>query len=186
MRARLTLVLAAVGVLAGCSENEAPDDDTQPVRAPEVVRIVPASEALAGAHIPTLDPVTMNDAEIRRVLEAGPRCEFRYTTTGDPVLAVNMRPNGATGGGVVKLNGSLIALEPASIGGDVGPVGSFMLVADPIRMTVAPDRGEQAEGRDGVRRREADMVFEVEQSLRVGYRGYLDCASEPPMESPPR
>ena len=25
------------------------------------------------------------------------------------------------------------------------------------------------------------MIFEVGQSLKVGYRGYLDCLSEPPM-----
>ena len=29
------------------------------------------------------------------------------------------------------------------------------------------------------RRKEANAIFEVGQSLRVGYRGYLDCTSEP-------
>jgi hypothetical protein len=180
-RAAFLLVLV-LGLLTGC-DNEAPDDETQPARAPEIPRIVTAQEALTGAHIPTLDPATMNDAEIRKAIGAGPRCVFRYTSAGKPVLAVSTGATDVTVGGIVKLNGHLVPLkaapiEPAGRGSDI------LLLAEPIRMTITPDRGVQAEDRDRLRRQQANMIFEVGQSLRVGYRGYLDCVSEPPMKSP--
>ena len=187
-RARRTPLLPAfiLALLAGCGQSDAPDDDIAAVRAPEIVRILPVEEVLAGAHIPTLDPAAMNDAEIRNAIGAGLRCEFRYTSTGKPVLAARIRPEGGMDGGIVKLNGSLVLLERASVDGDIGRDADFFLAADPIRMAVSPVRGEEVEDRDGVLHLEANMMFEVGQSLRVGYRGYLDCLSEPPMESPPQ
>jgi hypothetical protein len=168
----------AVGLLAACGDEQAPDDALTAIKAPEITRIVPTKEALIGAHIPTLDPATMQEAEIRKALEAGPRCEFHYTTRGKPVLAIGLRPDGSTSGGVVKLNGSLIALSPASDSPSSNGDNGFSLAADPIRMTLTPDAGVQVIERPNVRRREANATFEVGQSLRVGYRGYLDCTSE--------
>jgi hypothetical protein len=168
----------AVGLLSACGDNQAPDDALTAIKAPEITRIVPAKEALIGAHIPTLDPATMQEAEIRKALEAGPRCDFHYTTRGQPVLAIGLRPDGSTSGGVVKLNGSLIALSPASSPASSNGENGFSLAADPVRMTVTPDARVQVVERTNVRRREANATFEVGQSLRVGYRGYLDCSSE--------
>lgn len=174
------LALALVTMLAGCGEDEAPDDVVNPVRAPEIARILPAEEALAGTQVSKLDPATMNDAEIRKAIGTGPRCEFRYTSAGRPVLAASMQPNEPPSGGVTKLNGSLIPLTAASTEGV--RQGTFQMIAGPIRITLAPDQ-EQEEDHDGVLRREANMVVEVGQSLRVGYRGYFDCTSEPPVKS---
>lgn len=125
----------------------------------------------------------MNGAQIRKAVGAGPRCEFRYTAAGKPALAVSMGAAGETGVGIVRLNGNLVVLEPAPIDGNVGQ-GSISPDRDPDPITVSPDAGEPAEGRDGVRRREADMIFEIGQRLRVGYRGYLDCLSEPAVVDP--
>ncbi|UEM02457.1 hypothetical protein JL101_021055 [Skermanella rosea] len=177
-------LIFVLGLLAGCGQDDAPDDDTGAIHAPEIARIVPAEEALAGAHIPTLDPATMNGAQIRKAVGAGPGCEFRYTAAGKPALAVSMGAAGETVVGIVRLNGNLVVLEPAPIDGDVGQGADFSLAAPPIRITVSPDAGEPAEGRDGVRHREANMIFEVGQRLKVGYRGYLDCLSEPAMVDP--
>ncbi|MFC4172851.1 DUF6692 family protein [Microvirga sp. GCM10011540] len=182
-QAHLAFVVGLGMIVAGCSENEAPDDDLTSIRAPEIARIVPAQEALAGSNIPTLDPAPMNDAEIRKALGAGPLCEFRYTTAGRPVLAVGTQPDGAPRGGIVKLNGSMVPLSPAPVDGASGAASTLLLVADPIRMTVTPEGAEQTDG-TGAQRREANAVLEVGQSLRVGYRGYLDCISEPPRKSP--
>lgn len=173
------LAVALLGLLAGCDGNIAPDDAVQHPRAAEIARIVPAEEALANAVVATLDPRTMNDAEIREVLGPGPRCEFRYTSSGLPVLAVGAQPSGPPLGGVVKLNGHLVPLEAAPAGGAPAPSGALLLAAGPIRMTILPEPEEGAEGRNGLRRREADMVFEVGESLRVGYRGYLGCGPMP-------
>jgi hypothetical protein len=179
------LTILILVLLAGCNRNDAPDDDLEAVQAPEIARMVPAEEALAGVEIPSLDPATMNDAQVRNAVGSGSYCQFRYTTAGKPVLAVNMPLGGGPGSGIIKLNGNLVALEPEPIDGSGNErSGKLSLAADPIRMTVLPDPGESGENRDGVRRQEANMIFEVGQTLKVGYRGYLDCASHPPPESP--
>lgn len=183
-QARLAFVVGLGMLVAGCKENEAPDDDLTSIRAPEIARIVPAQEALAGANIPTLDPAPMNDAEIRKALGAGPLCEFRYTAAGRPVLAVSTQPDRAPRGGFIKLNGSMVPLSPAPVEGASEAASALLLVADPIRMTVAPDGAEQTSDDTGGQRREANAVLEVGQSFRVGYRGYLDCMSEAPRKSP--
>lgn len=181
--ARPVLLAAALGLLAGCDGSGAPDDVVQHPRAPEIARIVPAEEALANAQVATLDPATMNDAEIRQAIGTGPRCEFRYTSSGKPVLAVSARADGPPLGGIVKVNGHLVALEAAPAGDEGGAANRLLLVAGPIRMTVTPDRGEQAAERGATTRRDADLVFEIGQNLRVGYSGYLNCGAEPPVEA---
>jgi len=171
--------MVALGLLAGCNANEAPDDALKAIKAPEVARIVPASEALAGAHIPTVDPATMHEAEIREALEPGPRCNFRYTTSGKPVLAFNVQSDGEASSGVVKLNGHLVVLKPASSAGAAEGNGEFRLLADPVHMAVIPDARNQAIESGNARRKEANAMFEVGESLKVAYRGYLDCTAEP-------
>lgn len=166
--AHFTLVFM-LGIFAGCSESDAPDDELNPVSVPEVARIVPASEALAGAQVPSLDPATMNAAEIEKALGTGPHCEFRYTNEGKPVLAVKALSDGNAAVGVVKLSGSLVILRAASASGDL------VLQAGEVHVALAPDLEEQVEEPDDAQAREATVVFEVGNSLRVGYRGYYKC-----------
>lgn len=179
------LMVLALG-LAGCDQGGAPDDVVRHPRAAEIARITPAEEALANAQVPKLDPATMNDAEIRKALEAGPRCQFRYTSSGRPVLVVSAQPGGPGLGGVVKLNGHLVPLQATPAEGGGVPPGSLLLTAGPIRVTVTPDGGEQAAEAGVMPRREASMVFEVGQELKAGYRGYLGCDAGPPAGAPPR
>lgn len=160
-------MLVALGALAACGEEAAPDDVTDPVHAPEVARVAPASEAVGGANIATLDPATMVDAEISKVLGPGARCEFRYTSEGRPVLAASASAGGEAPAGVVKLNGRLVALQRE--GADAQ---SVVLRSDEVRLTVTPDGGAPL---DDARRREANAIFEVGNNLRVGYRGYYRC-----------
>ena len=161
--------LLALGVLASCGESSAPDDDLTAIRPPEIVRIVPASEALAGAHVPTLDPATMNDAEIEKALGAGPHCEFRYTSEGNSVLAWEASRTSA-GKGVVKLNGHLVMLRSAAASEEV------VLAAEQVRLSVARDGEDRDEGFPNERQGDATAVFEVEGKLKVGYSGYYECA----------
>ena len=173
----------AIGLLAGCSEKQAPDDALSAIKAPEIARIVPAKEALSGALIPTLDPATMHEAEIRKALETGRWCTFRYTSAGKPVLAFTLQQNGQAGVGVVKLNGHLVVLETESSTAVADAKGEFVLRADPVQMTVVPDAGERSLGDTNERHKEANARFEVGQELRVGYRGYLECRAEPATKS---
>lgn len=172
------LVAMAAGLAAGCEESGLPDDATRPVEAHEIARVVSAQEALSGAHVPTLDPATMPEAEVSKMIGEGPRCEFRYTTAGRAALAMSTDPNGAAGNGVVKLNGSLVALQPVRIDSSEARARQISLSAEPIRLTVVPQK-EQWNPREGVLRREAEMLFEVDGRLLVGYRGYIDCAAKP-------
>lgn len=170
-------VLVTLGLLAACGNNNAPDDQTNPVRAAEVARIVPANEAIAGAHIPTLDPVTMVDAEIVKVIGPGPRCEFRYTSEGGSVIAARPPSNRDAPDGVAKLNGHLVPLRRTSPEAD-----ELVLAADRIRISITPEGGEQT---GGAGQRKADVVFEVGDSLRAGYRGYYRCVPEKPVTGNP-
>ncbi len=161
--------LLALGLLAGCSESDAPDDELNPVRGHTISRIVPAGEAIAGAHLPTLDPMTMNDAEVEKALGTGPRCAFRYTSTGRPVLAFQGRPGTDPGQGVVKLNGNLVLLQSQSAD------GSLALQADEVRLVLSPKPGEPPDEREEAGRIEMDTVFTAGDGVKAGYRGYFGC-----------
>lgn len=156
------LIVAAPAVLAGCGESAAPDDVVNPPRNEEVAPIVPSGEAVSGADIATLDPATMVDAEISKVLGGPPACTFRYTSAGKPVFAMDAIEGPATA--AMKLNGKMLRL-PAAVSED-----GFRVADPPVRLSVNPE-GDPRGGSV-----EAEMVFEIGEQLRVGYRGYLHCA----------
>jgi hypothetical protein len=160
------------GLLAACGQSEAPDDG--PSHAPEIVRVKTAAQALEGAHVPTIDPGTLNGAEIRKVIGDQPHCTFRYTSTGNPVVVAGMDQGGSPTTGVVKVNGSLVALKPDPAA-TPGKAGGFVLMADPLRLSVQPYSQAAASSKADEGQVEADMVFEVGQQLKVGYGGYLEC-----------
>ncbi len=93
--------------LAGCSDSDAPDD-ARAQRAPNA-DVKASAQALDGAHVPTLDPATLNDAEIRKMIGSAAQCLARHTRAGPPVLALAIQADRRPGDGVVKLNGSLVA-----------------------------------------------------------------------------
>lgn len=163
--------LFAATLLASCGQNQAPDD--APAPPPEIVRVEPAAQALAGAHVRTLDPATMSDAEILKVLGPRPHCTFRYTGSGKPVLVAGLDAGGSADVGVVKLNGKLVSLQPDRAAAGLKP-GGFVLAADPVRLRVQPDRPVNSSGQAG-ERTEAELLFEVGRELKVGYAGYLEC-----------
>ena len=169
-----TVPALCVGLfVAACGQSDAPDD--APALPTEVAGVKTAAGALEGANVPTLDPGTLNDAEIRKVVGERPRCTFRYTSSGRPVLVAGRNPDGTFGAGLMKLNGHLVSLEPAPTVETSGS-GGFVLGAPPLRLSVkrlddAPAEQQQAP---------ADMVFEVGQRLKVGYGGFIACGSAPP------
>lgn len=168
-RTGLLVLLLAAGPLSGCDGSDVFDDDVQAERPPQIARILPADQAIAGAHIPTLDPHTLKDAEIRLAIGPGPLCSFHYTRAGRPVLALRAPPEG--GPGVLKVNGHLVVLQPEAAPPD--PDARLRLAAAPMRVTLA-----SAGGTEGGAWREADMIFEIGEALRVGYRGYVACRPE--------
>jgi hypothetical protein len=178
-RQPLFVAMVLSGLAAGCEESGLPDDKVNQAPSHVVPKILPASEALSGAHIPTLDPMTMAEAAVSKVIGDGPRCEFRYTTAGAATLAMSTAADGSVHEGVVKVNGSLVALMRVLSDQAARRPGSTTLAADPIRLTINTDQGNEWEPLAGVSRREAAVIFEIGSELKVGYRGYLDCSQKP-------
>ena len=161
MSVRLLMALGAALTLTACDNAapgvSAPDQPVEPA-----TRLVSGTTAVEHAFVPTIDPATMTDAEIARVVPTARRCTFKYTEDSDPVLATD----GARG--VVKINGDLVALTAARAG---NPAAGGALTAEDLRLTVQPLTDEGA--------REATLRFEVASGpgLRVDYRGFYSCAA---------
>jgi hypothetical protein len=119
-------------------------------------------DAVSNALISTLDLAPMPQAEAERVLDGAAECTFNRSRESDPVLWVAADGSAAA----AKLNGVLIGLEAESSAQDGGAVFS----APGTTITVRPLGEEEADWRQ-----EAELVFELEQGLRVGYRGFYDC-----------
>ncbi len=158
------LVLACGLALGGCGDAR-PDDRIMGTPPPPVAEPAPAGAALQGANIPTLDPVTLDEAEIAAVLGPGAWCAFHYTRSGKPVAAFQVDRRR----GVVKLNGKLIPLAyaPAADGG--------RLSAEALSLDISTGEPAQEANAGLV---EAEMVFSLRQGegLTVGYGGYYGCA----------
>ena len=159
--------IVAFAVLCACSEHDAPDDETEPLRSSTIAQITSVQEALQGAHIPTVDPQTMNEAEISKALGQRPYCSFRYTSAGKPVLAIDQ----AQTDGVVKLNGHLVALQNQA---SATPLS--MTAGDVSLQMTFPDASQDG-GAQAAEMREADLQFVIDRRLRVGYRGYYSCTT---------
>ena len=118
-------------------------------------------DALANTLISTLDLAPMPEAEAERVLEVSSECTFSRSPESDPVLWVSNN-----GGAAVKLNGVLITLTAAEDLKD----GAAVFSSPGTTIKVQPLGEEEADWRQ-----EAELVFELEQGLRVGYRGFYAC-----------
>ncbi|MFT4934459.1 MAG: hypothetical protein ACI9LT_001139 [Pseudoalteromonas distincta] len=166
------LAVASCLALAGCGDAR-PDDKIVGNPPPPAAELAAAGTALQGANIPTLDPITLDEVEIVKVIGPGARCAFHYTRSGDPVAAFQ-----AEGGvGVVKLNGKLIALSHAQTH------GGAQLTAEGLSLQIFPAAAQADGDGDPV---EAEMVFRLSQGpgLTVGYGGYFDCARPQRRQAP--
>lgn len=132
-------------------------------------RVVPAPEAIQQANIAEVDPGELDEAEIDEVLGPGPRCSFRYSRTGPPVVAAGTD----TGRGVVKLHGRLVEVTAAGPDAGASARGGVTLSADGIEIVVEP-RGGTDEAL-----REAAARMHLAAGLTVGYVGYYACDPPP-------
>ncbi|SEO41295.1 protein of unknown function [Salinihabitans flavidus] len=120
-------------------------------------------DALANTLISKLDLAPMTEAEADQVLQSTARCFFNRSPETDPVLWAN-----DGGAAAMKLNGVLVALEA-----DGNPQqGAATFGAPGTTVTVRP-LGELAD-----RRQNAELVFELDAGLSVGYRGFYGCGAD--------
>ena len=173
----LLLALSASSV-AACGESGGTSDDAiYPPLGIEVSRVTSARDALVGLDLATLDPSTMDRAEIRLVLDGSSVCEFRYVSEGKPVLAFHAT-DAREGGdsalrGVVNLSGALVPLSGNRSSGGV------VLTAGEIRATVTAVN-PQDDLRQVASKSEANLLFEIGKRLKVGYQGYYSCGRREP------
>ncbi|MEQ8444289.1 MAG: DUF305 domain-containing protein [Pelagibacterium sp.] len=120
-------------------------------------------DALSNTLISTLDPAPMPEAEADRVLDAEARCTFNRSPESEPILWAGQ--NG--GAAAMKLNGVLVPLEAA---GDP-QAGNAEFSAPGTTITVRP-LGDEADWRA-----DAELVFELDQGLTIGYRGFYACGA---------
>ena len=119
-------------------------------------------DALANTLISTLDLAPMPEAEADRLLEADAQCRFNRSPETDPVLWVDQE----NGSAAMKLNGVLIDLEAV---GDADDEATVRFSAPRTTITVRR-LGDEADWRA-----DATLMFELDQGLSVGYRGFYRC-----------
>lgn len=119
-------------------------------------------DALANTLVGQLDLTPMPLDEANLVLQSAPECTFRYTRDSDPILWVS-----ELGSAAIKLNGVLVALEREDAVRD----GATGFAAEGINLSA------RALGNASDWRQNAELVFELDTGLRVGYRGFHECAT---------
>ncbi len=119
-------------------------------------------DALSNTLIAELDPAPLSADEASAVLETDPVCTFNTSPETDPVLWVT-----ADGAAAMKFNGVLIGLES----GDDPQSGSAAFTAPGAALSVQP-LGDEADWRQ-----DSEMVFQIDQGLTVGYRGFYACGA---------
>jgi len=122
------------------------------------------ADALSNTLISRLDLAPMAATEADRVLEASAPCTFKRSPEADPILWT-AREGGAA---AMKLNGVLVTLDAASARQD----GAATFSAPGTTIAVRP-LGDDADGRQN-----AELIFELDSGLRVGYRGFYGCTGD--------
>jgi len=121
-------------------------------------------DALTNTLVSTLDPAPMAEAEADRLLDAVDRCHFNRSPETDPILWTSTDATSAA----IKLNGVLVSLD----GGGTADGGSQSFTADGATVTVRQLSKDEAGWRA-----QAELVFEMDSGLSVGYRGFWSCSA---------
>ena len=117
-------------------------------------------DALSNTLVSTLDLAPLPAAEADRVLGASGSCAFNRSPETDPILWTS-----DGGAAAIKLNGVLIALEA---GGETAEGGAAFSAPGAL-VTVRP-LGDEATWRQN-----AELVFDLDEGLHVGYGGFYSC-----------
>ncbi|WCR09741.1 DUF305 domain-containing protein [Paracoccus stylophorae] len=117
-------------------------------------------DALSNTLVSTLDLAPMPEAEADRVLGAPAPCTFNRSPETDPVLWST-----EVGAAAMKLNGVLIALDAES-----GPQEGATTFSAPGTTVTVRSLGDEADWRQN-----GELVFELDEGLSVGYRGFYGC-----------
>ena len=169
-------LLTASLILAGCGDPAPGEGMKEPLMRGPAPELVSLREAVQTPNITAIDLQTLQRAEIEKVLGKGPYCAFAYTSESPPVLAFI-----ATEGvrGVIKIHGRLATLGAEQAPQQEALARGVALTTEGGRVEVRTADNESASVEAG-EARVADLLFELEQGLHVGYRGWYSCPAQTP------
>lgn len=129
-----------------------------------------AAEALNRPNLSTIDPTSLKPAEVAQVIAGEQYCSFSYTRGGKPVLVAGPAANDPSLHAFLKLNGKLVRLLPPNPENAQRLDSGARFTSERIHIRIDPlQDGEASDPKT------AHMIFEPDQSLRVGYRGWYHC-----------
>ncbi|HSN73068.1 MAG TPA: DUF305 domain-containing protein [Steroidobacteraceae bacterium] len=121
------------------------------------------ADALANTLVSQLDLAPMAEAEADQLISGDARCTFNRSPESDPVLWVAQQDDVAA----MKLNGILVQLQAAE-----SSAGDAARFSAPGAQITVRELGDEADWRS-----DAELVFELDQGLTVGYRGFYSCGA---------
>jgi hypothetical protein len=157
-----------LAILAGCGDPAPGEGVDSPLGEGPEPEVVSAAQALQTPNISTLDPATLQDSDISKVIPAGPMCTFTYSADGGPIMAASRGQSGDAVG-VVKLHGRLVRLTKPGLSSYDALMNGGIFSAGDVSFEVTPE--EQESGR-----RPAEAHFSVRGQITVGYRGWYSCS----------
>ena len=146
--------IAEMKYLIADLKGQEPGEPIPPRSGDETAPVGSVGDALSSVQIDGLDAQALKPEEISKVIQTSETCRFLRTIESPAILAV--AEDGSSG--VMKLNGQLVELSTGSDG---------TLRAGGVSMRVRPVNGVTDDA--------ADLIFDLEAGLTVGYRGYYRC-----------
>lgn len=161
-------------LLTACGDPAPGEGLDKPTMRAPLPEVVSARDAIRRPDIPSIDPQSLDQAEVEKVLGSGPYCTFVYTAESPPVVAI--KHDGESGGakGVIKIHGKLVQLSSDPIPGYSALRKGPSLAADSIKVNVALGEDGAVQGPSG-EKSTANLEFSLDQGLKVGYRGWYTC-----------
>lgn len=120
-------------------------------------------DALSNTLVSQLDLAPLSQSDVTQVIEPAPSCTFNRSPEADPILWA--AADGSRG--AMKLNGVLQALDGSS-GAESGGAAFSTAGAEVTIRTL---------GDDADWRQNADLILELEEGPRIGYRGFYGCSA---------
>lgn len=176
MASHVIYAVSAISILllTACGDPAPYEGIEKPPQAGTMPEVTTAAEAVKSAEVATVDLQTMETAEFEEIIGAGSRCTFSYTSEGSPVFAASMTSQeGAEG--AIKIHGKLVRIVAREVKTVDALVQGATFTADGLRVDVSPKPKEDDAGGQP---RQANVVLELEQGLKVGYHGWYTCRKE--------
>ncbi|AJY52914.1 hypothetical protein DQ400_19195 [Vreelandella sulfidaeris] len=180
-RPRQILILSTVTLgtafLAGCGDPAPGEGVENPMMQGPSPEVVGAQEAVNSPDIPAIDPQTMQEAEIEKVLGDAAYCAYRYTAESPPILAIDNTDQGQGARAVTKIHGRLVELSADHNPDYENLKQGLMLTAEGLTMRVFSDE-EEPESAEPGELITAELHFSLQQGLNAGYLGWYRCETE--------